>query len=243
MRKWAPLFVFISLWIAGCGSIDNNNEQVKGNGQVTSEVRSVSGSFSGVHTRGNFNVFVTIGNNPAVFIEAESNILPYIETYVESGMLVVQSKDRVSLNTLQPVKVYITSPQLNKIESEGMGDIVGKTPISDASKIELQLKGNGNVDLDVDAPEVEAIIGGLGSIQLKGQTKTFDCKIMGNGSLSAFDLQTEEAKLTILGNGGADVSASVKLNVTIAGNGNVRYKGNVTPEKTITGNGNITQVQ
>lgn len=242
MRKWASLFIFTSLLAAGCGSIDNK-EKVKGNGQVTSENRNAGGNFTGVHTRGNFNVFVTIGNTAAVKIEGESNILPYIETYVESGRLVVQSKDRVSLNTMQPVKVYITTPQLNKIESEGLGDIVGQTPITDASKIELQLKGNGNVDLDVDAPEVEATIGGIGSIRLKGQTKNFDCKIMGNGSLSAFDLQTEETKLTILGNGGADVNASVKLNVTIAGNGNVRYKGNVTPDKTITGNGNITQVQ
>ena len=242
MRKWASLFVFISMLAAGCGSVDNN-EKVKGNGQVTAENRNAGGNFAGVHTRGNFNVFVSVGNTPAVKIEGESNILPYIETYVENGMLVVKSKDKVSLNTLQPVKVYITTPQINKIESEGLGDIVGQTPISDASKIELQLKGNGNVDLDVDAPEVEAIIGGIGSIRLKGQTKTFDCKIMGNGGLSAFDLQTEETKLAILGNGGADVSASVKLDVTIAGNGNVRYKGNVTPNKTITGNGNITQVQ
>lgn len=242
MRKLASLIILTSLLAAGCGSIDNK-EKVKGNGQVTSENRNAGGSFTGVHTRGNFNVFVTIGNTAAVKIEGESNILPYIETYVESGRLVVRSKDNVSLNTMQPVKVYITTPQINKIESEGMGDIVGQTPIADASKIELQLKGNGNVDLDVDAPEVEATIGGIGSIRLKGQTKNFDCKILGQGSLSAFDLQTEATKLTILGNGGADVSASVKLNVTIAGNGNVRYKGNVTPDKTITGNGNITQVQ
>lgn len=242
MRKWTSLFLFFLLLAAGCGSIDNK-EKVKGNGQVTAENRNAGGNFTGVHTRGNFNVFVTIGNTPVIKIEGESNILPYIETYVESGRLVVQSKDNVSLNTIQPVKVYITTPRINKIESEGMGDIVGQTPITDASKIELQLQGNGNVDLDVDAPQVEATIGGTGSIQLKGQTKNFDCKIMGNGSLSAFDLQTEETKLTILGNGGAEVSASVKLDVTIAGNGNVRYKGNVTPNKTITGNGNITQVQ
>jgi hypothetical protein len=220
-----------------------NREKVKGNGQVTSENRNAGGNFTGVHTLGNFNVFVTIGNTASVKIEGESNILPYIETYVDNGSLVVKSKDNVSLNTIQPVKVYITAPQIRKIDSEGIGDIVGETPITDPSKIELQLKGNGNVTLDVDAPEVEAVIGGIGSIQLKGQTKNFDCKILGQGSLSAFDLQTEETNLTILGNGGADVNASVKLDVTIAGNGNVRYKGNVKPNKTITGNGNITQVQ
>jgi hypothetical protein len=244
MRKWTSLFVFITLVAASCDSVDNGkNEKVKGNGQVTSENRNAGGTFTGVSTLGNFNVYLSIGNTPSVKIEGESNILPYIETYVDKGSLMVRSKDNVSLNTDQPVKVYITAPQLNKIESEGNGDIVGETPITDAAKIELQLKGNGNVKLDVDAPNVEAVIGGTGSFNLKGQTKTFDCKIMGNGSLSAFDLQTEETKLAVLGNGDAEVNASVKLDVTIAGNGNVKYKGNVTPAKTITGNGSITQVQ
>jgi hypothetical protein len=242
MRKWDLLLVLTSLLAAGCGSM-GNRESVKGNGQVTSENRNAGGNFTGVATLGNFNVYVSIGNTASVKIEGESNILPYIETYVDKGSLVVRSKDDVSLNTAQAVKVYVTAPQISKIHSKGLGDIVGQTPITDASKIELKLEGNGNVDLDVDAPEVVAVIGGLGSIQLKGQTKNFDCKIMGQGSLKALDLLTEETNVTILGQGGAEVNASVKLDVTIAGNGNVRYKGNVTPTRTITGNGSITQVQ
>jgi hypothetical protein len=242
MRKWALLFIITSLWAASCDSV-SNSEKVQGNGQVTSENRNAGGNFTGVATRGNFDVFISIGNTASVKIEGESNILPYIETYVDNGSLVVQSKDNVRLSTDHPVKVYVTTPSINKIYTKGMGEVVGQTPITDASKIELKLEGNGNVDLDVDAPEVEAMAGGVGSIQLKGQTKYLKCTLAGQGSLKAFDLQTEETKLTILGNGGADVSASVKLDVTIAGNGNVRYKGNVTPSKTITGNGNITQVQ
>lgn len=244
MRKWASVFVFISLLAVSCDSVVNSkNEKVKGNGQVTSESRNAGGPFTGVSTLGNFNVYVSIGNTASVKIEGESNILPYIETYVDKGSLMVRSKDNVSLNTDQPVKVYITAPAISKIYSKGLGDIVGQTPITDASKIEIHLEGNGNADLDVDAPVVEAVVGGAGSIQLKGQTKNLDCKLMGLGSLKALDLLTEETSVTILGQGGAEVNASVKLDITIAGSGNVKYKGNVTPTKTITGNGSITQVQ
>ncbi|HEY1199785.1 MAG TPA: head GIN domain-containing protein [Niastella sp.] len=241
MRKWTLLFVFTSLLAASCGSI-GNRESVNGNGQVPSENRN-PGNFTGVSTLGNLNLYVAIGSTPSVKIEAENNILPYIETYVENGSLMVKAKNNVNLVTDKPIKVYITAPQLSKILSQGMGDVVGQTAITDPSKLEIELQGDGNINLDVDAPEVKAVVTGIGNIQLKGQSKNVECKVVGEGNIKAIDLQAEEAKVSILGDGDVDVSTSVKLDVNITGNGNVKYKGNVTPSKSVTGSGNITQVQ
>lgn len=240
MRKWASLFVFISL-LAACGSI-GNRESVNGNGQVTSENRN-PGSFTGVSTSGTLKLYVAIGSTPSVKVEAESNILPYIETYVENGSLIVKAKNNVTLVSDKQVKVYITAPQLSEIHSQGMGEIVGQTAITDPSKLDISLQGDGNIDLDVDAPEIEAVVTGTGNILLKGQTKSFNCKIVGDGNIKAIDLQAEEAKVSILGDGDVDVNTSVKLDVSITGDGHVKYKGNVTPNTSITGSGTITQVQ
>jgi len=84
---------------------------------------------------------------------------------------------------------------------------------------------------------------GNGGIQLKGQSRYFDCKLLGNGNLKAFDLMAEETKVHIMGNGDAEVYASIKLDVSLTGNGTVRYKGNAQPSTHITGNGSITQVK
>lgn len=96
--------------------------------------------------------------------------------------------------------------------------------------------------VEVDAPVIDADLGGNGGIEIKGLTREFKCKTAGNGNIEAFDLQSESAKVEIYGNGNADVFASVKLDVTIGGNGNVRYKGNAQPSTHITGNGNIRKV-
>jgi hypothetical protein len=95
----------------------------------------------------------------------------------------------------------------------------------------------------VDAPEIEASLTGNGGIQLKGQSRYLECKLTGNGNLKAYDLKTEETKVHILGNGDAEVYASVKLDVSVTGNGKVRYKGNAQPASHIIGNGSITQVK
>lgn len=241
MRKWALLFVFTSLLAASCDSI-GNRERVNGNGQVSSENRN-PGNFTGVTTSGDFKLYVAIGNAPSVKVEAESNILPYIETYVENGSLTVKAKDNVNLVTDKPIKVYITAPQLSKIHSQGMGEVVGQTAITDPSKLDIELQGDGNISLDVDAPEIAAAITGTGNIQLKGQSKNVECNVVGQGNIKAIELQAEEAKVSIMGEGDVEVNTSVKLDVNITGDGTVKYKGNVTPNKTITGNGNVTQVQ
>lgn len=238
MKNWA----FLILATVLVGSCRFSGKRIRGNGDITTETRSVS-SFSGVASYGFFDVFVAVGSPASVKIEAESNLLPYIETFVEDGTLKVRTRKSVWFRSHKTIKVYVTAPAFKKIYAIGSGDVVGQTPISDSAGLDLKVQGNGKIRLEVDAPEIDAELTGNGGIQLKGRSKYFDCSLHGNGNLKAFDLMAEETKVKILGNGDAEVFASVKLDVSVAGNGNVRYKGNAVPSTHITGNGNITQVK
>ena len=239
MKKLAALIILSTLLVVSCRF---TGKRIKGNGQVTTENRD-PGVFDGVSSNGTFDVYVAIGSPASVKIEAESNILPYIETFVDNNILKIRTKDNVWLRTRRSVKIFVTAPRLQKIYATGTGDIIGQTPITDSSKLDLSVQGNGKINLEVDAPELKAELKGNGGIQLKGQSRFFDCKLHGNGNLKAFDLMAEETKVQILGNGDAEVYASVKLDVTVAGNGDVRYKGNAQPSSHITGNGSVNQVK
>jgi hypothetical protein len=242
MKKLATLILLSTVLVTSCRF--KRKHLIKGNNEVTTETRN-AGDFSGVSSYGSFNVYVANGSPASVKIEAESNILPYIETFVEDNILKVRSKKGVWLSPSprQEVKIFVTAPRFAKIRSIGSGDIIGQTKIADTSKLDLNMEGNGKIILDVDAPEVVVELTGNGGIHLKGQSKYFDCRVLGNGNLKAFDLMAEETKVQIFGNGDAELYASVKLDVTIGGNGNVKYKGNAQPSTHITGNGNITQVK
>lgn len=239
MKKIVTLILLATVLATSCRF---SGKRIKGNKVLTTEDRSIS-DFAGVNSYGSFDVYVSIGSPASVKIEAESNILPYIETYVENDILMVRSKKAVWLSPRKTVKVFVTAPRFKQIHSNGSGDILGQTKISDSSKLDLKVRGNGKINLDVDAPEVVAELTGNGGIQLKGESRYFDCKLQGNGNLKAFDLMAEETKVHILGNGDAEVYSSVKLDVSIGGNGQVRYKGNAQPSTHITGNGSITQVK
>lgn len=238
MKKLIITLCAATVLLASCEFV--TGKRVKGNGNVQTVERSETG-FTGVYSATNFDTYVGIGPY-AVKVEAEENIIPYIETFVDNGTLKIETKDGFWLKPRRSVKIFVTAPRLSKIHSGGNGNVFSTTKITDSSRIDLHVGGNANMKVEVDAPAIDADLGGNGGIEIKGLTREFKCKTAGNGNIEAFDLQSESAKVEIYGNGNADVFASMKLDVTIGGNGNVRYKGNAQPSTHITGNGNIRKV-
>lgn len=215
-------------------------KRVKGNGNVKTEDRPETG-FTGIVSGSNFDTYVGIGPF-SVKIEAEENIISYIDTYVENGILKIETKDGFWLKPSRQVKIIVTAPSLSKLHAAGNGGMTSTTKITDSARIDLQVSGNAEMKMEVDAPVVDADMTGNGGIEIKGLARDFTCKTTGNGHIEAMDLKSENAKVEIFGNGNANVYASVKLDVRIGGNGNVNYKGSAQTSTQITGNGTLKKV-
>ncbi|MFT3824845.1 MAG: head GIN domain-containing protein [Chitinophagaceae bacterium] len=216
-------------------------KKIRGNGNVQTVSRNETG-FTGVHSSGSFDIYVSTGSANSVKIEAEENILPYIETYVENGILKIDTKDGVWLDTKRDVKIYITAPEYNEISSSGSGDIIGQNLLTSKNKLELKVSGSADIKAEVDAPAIEASSSGSGDMELKGQTKTFKGDVTGSGNIHAMDLKTEETTIKIVGSGDAEVYASVKLEVHVSGSGDITYKGNAQVNSHIAGSGSVKKL-
>lgn len=238
MKKIILFVLSIPLLLSSCRYIAG--ERIRGNGNVRTEERS-PGSFNSVASHGSFNVYVSSGSQ-SVKIEAEDNLLPYIETYVDGSVLHVDTKENFWLRPSRQIKIYVSSPDFKSIHSYGSGDITGLSKITDSSKLELGVNGSANIKMDVNAPDIDAEISGSGDINLSGETKTFNGEIRGSGNVKAMDLKSEDATVKIYGSGNADVFASVKLDVHVAGSGDVHYKGNPQVSSSIAGSGRVKKV-
>jgi hypothetical protein len=213
---------------------------VNGNGDVVSQDRQV-GKFKSVDARGFMNVYLSQGDEIKVRLEGESNILPYIDTRVEGDRLIVGTLHEVSLNSTHDLNVYITAPELDKISLGGSGSIIGKTTLTSENAMTFDLGGSGDVRVDVNAPQVHTSMAGSGKLTISGQTKELKVDMAGSCAFSGDSLKSEEAKITIMGSGDANVFASVKLDVTVAGSGDVNYWGNPTVTSHMAGSGTLTK--
>jgi hypothetical protein len=217
-----------------------SGERVRGNGILKTEDRT-TGSFKSVASHGSFDVYVSNGE-PSVKIEAEENLLPFIETYVDGSTLNIRTKDNSWIRPGRQIKIFVSSPDFESIRSYGSGDITGQSKIINTSNLELRVNGSANIKMDVDAPAINTQTNGSGDIDLKGTAKSFTGEIHGSGDIRALDLQTDEATIKIYGSGNANVFVNSKLDVHVAGSGDVNYKGNAQVSSRMMGSGRIKKI-
>lgn len=219
-----------------------DHESVRGNGNKISETRDVS-SFDAVELRGSMNVRLKNTPDRAVEIEGEENLLPYVETFVDDGKLVIKYKDNTSVNTTEEMLVHVSAPELEEIRITGAGDITGEGLLQSKDEIKVKVTGSGNVKLELDAPSVEADVTGSGDIQLSGSTKDIKCSTTGSGNIKATDLKAENAKVSTLGSGNISVFASLKIEASISGSGDISYKGGGAVSSKVHGSGSVRAIE
>ncbi|MDQ2720183.1 MAG: DUF2807 domain-containing protein [Bacteroidota bacterium] len=227
---------FITLLSASLIFISCN--EISGNGNVQTEKRNIS-KIHGIHMSGSIDVEIKSSEDYSLSVEDDANLIPYIVTDVEDGILNIHYKENYNLDN-NHAKVYVSAPSLDKIITSGSGDIKGNGTIKNSSKIDFDLSGSGDVEAQVDAPSIKVTGSGSGNIKLAGKTKDFNCEVSGSGDVNCGGLQSENATVSISGSGNAHVFASVHLTASTSGSGDIFYLGNPqSPETHTSGSGSV----
>jgi hypothetical protein len=230
------LIIGLALGIQGC---DLN--AVRGSGDVVEEERPVSG-FSGVHLAGLGTVTIELGDQEALRIEAEDNLLEYFETGVRGGTLWIEQRDNTSLRPKEPVNFYVTAKTLDSVALSGSGGI--NVPPVSAERFSVDVSGSGDVAVEsLVADSLEATISGSGAADIAGgEVKNQDVTISGSGEYDAREMPSARATVSVNGSGKATVWARDDLQVDISGSGDVRYVGDPTLNQSVTGSGDVERI-
>ncbi len=212
---------------------------VSGNGNVKSEVRQMQ-NFTGVHSAGSIDVEIITADKYEITVENDENLLQYVTTTVDGGVLLIRYKDDVNIHD-DHAKVYVTAPSLKKVVVSGSANISFDDGLSSDRKFEVKVSGSGDIEGGLDAPEVIAVVSGSGNINLHGRTRDLDASSTGSGDLNFSALRSENARVRISGSGNARVFASVSLDARTAGSGDIYYGGHPnSPKISISGSGSVT---
>lgn len=218
------------------------SKKIKGNGNVTTENRSV-GTYDGVAVAGFFDVELVSGTEGKLSLKAEENLLEYIITEVKDNTLKIKTKKGYNLRPSFNKKVIITVPfkDINSVSLAGSGDVVSKATIK-SDKFTTNLAGSGDITLDVDASSVKANVAGSGDVRLRGSANNFVVRVAGSGDIHAFDLKSQNVEASVSGSGDVRVNCSGDLKARVSGSGDITYKGNPNRSDTkVSGSGDISK--
>lgn len=219
-------------------------EVVKGDGKMAREQRQL-GAFDAVSLAGNFEVRIKQSGTQRVELEADGNLLPYVETRVIEGSkgrtLEIAVKRGYNVQARQPLKVEIDLAALRGVAIAG----AGRTEIDSfkSDKLDLSVAGSGTVIAPrLEAGKLSMSIAGSGDIVAGGKASEVGVSIAGSGDVKAAELAGDEVKVSISGSGDAAVQALKKLKVSIAGSGDVRYSGTADLSTSIAGSGSVRKL-
>lgn len=216
-------------------------ERVSGDGNITTTERQV-GSFNSVELSGSLNVHLKQDANNAVRVEADANLMQYIEVFSEGNTLIVRQKRGYNLRPTKEIIVYATAPGYKHLSVSGSGNMYTDNEISSNDLLDLSVSGSGGAMLQLNTVDLNVKVSGSGSVTLKGKTQDMALSISGSGSVNAFDVASENVTVGVSGSGDAKVNPNKKLEVRVSGSGNVSYKGNPSVDKSTSGSGDVTKV-
>lgn len=204
-------------------------ETIKGNGNISTETRTVNANFSALESSGAYEI--TILDAPQdgkIKLEGESNILEKINVEVQGNTLVIEQKKGFNIHFTKRIKISFNAQNMTSLGLSGSGsiDMKGTNNVQDFS---LAISGSGDINAKTKAQNVSVGISGSGNVGLSGTTDNLKIAISGSGDVDAFLLNAQNSKISVSGSGDVQTTVHKNLIINSAGSGDVFYKGN--PEK------------
>ncbi len=179
----------------------------------TNNTKQVLPEFNSIVISSPMDLTLSQGTESSISI-GEGDVQDKLKAEVKGNVLYLKGKpaDDITINFTK----------LNKIELLSECDVKSSNQIS-SDKLEVYLKGAGDIDLNLNVKDLITSIAGAGDIKYEGTAETHLIEIKGAGDVNAYKLAANSTNVVI--NGAGDVKVNVKqdLKGTINGTGDITY--------------------
>ncbi|MDD5570005.1 MAG: DUF2807 domain-containing protein [Bacteroidales bacterium] len=212
--------------------------RIEGNHHVVNQNRNVP-EFYEIVSEGDFYVSVINDSIKELSVEAEENLLPFIETFVSDNKLIVRTKRGKNIKNHNRMIIKVRSPQISGLHLSGSGKIEADT--LKTNELTVKISGSGNIDLGAKCGTINANISGSGEINISGTSDKTNFDISGSGNINSYFLSQNLCYASIDGSGSIYATVEKYISVNISGSGNFHYYGNPTVETHIKGSGKVVR--
>jgi len=237
MKRTVLLFIIVAgALLYSCEGLFNC---IDGNGELVVEKRAVA-EFTSINNSSQFDVTVTYDLVTSLRVQSDKNLQKYIQTYVESGELIIEPDNNRCLAPNNRILIDIRCPYINKVVLSGTSDL--ELEGFEVDNFDISLSGSGNIDVSrlIVDKRLQITNSGFGNVEIHGKASDADYILSGSGDIDGEVMKTLNCNIVHSGSGNIWTYVQEELEVLLSGLGNVYYYGD--PEQVterITGAGRI----
>lgn len=166
-----------ALTVAGCGVIAFQG--IEGSGNVVKESRDVA-EFSEMKVSNNIEVDYTVGDEVALDVEADDNLMEILTTEVKGGVLVIKTEK--NYESSDTIRVVVTGPSLEKLDVSGASQV--KVSGQEADRFDVSASGASEVEIVGRSGKVTAEASGASKVNFDGfDGETLTVEVSGASSV------------------------------------------------------------
>ncbi len=164
-------------------------QKVKGSGNIIKVERDVE-PFTGIRTRSFVDVELVQGPFK-LEIEAEDNLIEYVETRVVKDNLIIEMDDEAKIKTEKPVRIYLQLPDLKFAEVSDVSKLSTKSVIT-TEEIRLEATGASQSNFIFDVKILRISLSGSSSLRATGYAVKQKIKMEEASKYEASQLKSED---------------------------------------------------
>jgi hypothetical protein len=220
---------------------------IRGTGELKSKIITTR-SFDAIELNSIINLEISQSETQEIKIEAQENLMEFIEVYVYNNTLYIDAIKTYNLLPEKPITVYVAAPEIQSLSSKGTGDIFGTERFQLDSPLNLSIDGTGDIDFAWDYAEFVTIESdGTGEMLVSGNASDLYVDMDGTGNLH-LDGEYIFSEFDIDGTGTCFIDGKTDKNhVTINGTGNFYGLNFITKKSTVkidgTGNAEVFAIE
>jgi hypothetical protein len=215
------IFVVLCIVLSSCWFL---GPSVKGNGNVTEEVRQL-GEFDQIKVSRGMNAYISQGSPAKIVVIADNNLHEVIETKVEKGELKIFANENI--RWAKESKVMVTVEKISGIETTSGANVWSQNQII-SENLKLKSTSGANLTLDVNAEVLRANCSTGANIKLTGLAKEADMEASSGANLKGQELRADQCKMRASSGGNVASTVVVKLDADASSGGNIFYYGEPT---------------
>ncbi len=238
MKKYL-YFVILGL-VSATLLVFSSCDCITGEGPVIEENRETE-NFTAIDLDISASVNLTKDTGCTIRIRAQESLLPHITTKVSGSKLEIDFETGCYKSS-EPINVDISMKTITGLEVDGSGGFYGKDRF-DVEKVDLDIDGSGEIDMQFFADRINADLSGSGDIKLRGTAKKVKVDINGSGDVDAKEMMAYRAYIDMNGTGNCSIFVHEYLDVSVSGTGDVYYGGSPEIKSHINGSGTLKKTK
>lgn len=205
---------------------NNYGKNIRGNGHVVKETRSVR-NFTGVSASSGINVFLFQGNENKVVVEADENLLDCIVVKVEGNTLRCSVNCKITRS--KKFNVYVNYTDLKVIKATSGADVYGETVIV-TDQLKVESSSGADVKVEVVAGSIFSNSSSGAGILITGKAGHLEANASSGADIKANELVVNTCKASASSAGSITVNVTEKIEGKASSGGDVVYYGNPASE-------------